>query len=84
MQVRGASAFRRRNRQAPTSGHLHAWIISIQAGVQRKTKRYMIIGGIDVTPAGNIHVMPNVMATIYASSNADTEVIPRMTLHYRF
>ena len=44
----------------------------------------MIIGGIDVTPAGNIHIMPNVMATIFASSDADTEVIPRMTVHYRF
>ena len=44
----------------------------------------MVIGGVDIAPAGNIHVMPNVMATIYASSDADTEVIPRMTVFYKF
>ena len=49
-----------------------------------RDEEVMIIGGIDVTPAGNIHIMPNVMATIYASSNADTEVVPRMTVHYKF
>ncbi len=49
-----------------------------------RDEEYMIIGGIDVTPAGNIHIMPNVMATIYASSNADTEVVPRMTVHFKF
>ena len=44
----------------------------------------MVIGGVDIAPAGNIHIMPNVMATIYASSDADTEVIPRMTVFYKF
>ncbi len=44
----------------------------------------MVIGGVDIAPAGNIHIMPNVVATIYAPSNADTEVIPRMTVFYKF
>lgn len=44
----------------------------------------MVIGGVDIAPAGNIHIMPNVMATIYASADADTEVVPRMTVFYEF
>ncbi|MDE2888841.1 MAG: hypothetical protein OXR72_11545 [Gemmatimonadota bacterium] len=47
-------------------------------------EEYMIIGGINVAPAGNIHIMPNVVATIKRSSDADTEVIPRMTVCYMF
>ncbi len=47
-------------------------------------EEYMIIGGVDVAPARNIHIMPNVMATIYASSDAVTEVVPRMTVSYKF
>ena len=47
-------------------------------------EEYMIIGGLDVAPARNIHIMPNVMATIYASSDAVTEVVPRMTVSYKF
>lgn len=47
-------------------------------------EEYMIIGGINVAPAGNIHIMPNIMATIKRSPDSDTEMIPRMTVCYGF
>ncbi len=47
-------------------------------------EEFMIIAGIDVAPAGNIHIMPNVVATIMRSPDADTEVMPRMTASYKF
>ena len=82
-QVRGASAFG----AATVRPRVKAFARLDYYDPGQSTVRdeeVMIIGGIDVTPAGIFTSCPMLMATIYASSNSDTEVIPRMTLHYRF
>lgn len=48
----------------------------------------LLIGGIDVEPRENIHLMPNVEVIVYDESPAGerpaTDVMPRMTFYYRF
>ncbi|MDE3000778.1 MAG: porin [Gemmatimonadota bacterium] len=83
IQVRGVSAFGNVNvkPRVDVFGRLDFY------DPNRSTERdeeFMFIGGIDVAPAGNIHIMPNVVATIKRSSVADTGIIPRMTVCYRF
>ncbi|MCY3765625.1 MAG: hypothetical protein OXH06_09375, partial [Gemmatimonadetes bacterium] len=83
VQIRGVSAFGAVNvkPQVDVFGRLDFFDPNQSA---EQDEEYMIIGGVDVVPAGNIHIMPNVVATIKRSSDADTEVIPRMTVCYRF
>ncbi len=54
---------------------------SDQAGDDRE---FLIIGGVDLMPAKHIHVMPNVVATSFQASGVDAEVIPRVTVYYKF
>ncbi len=47
-------------------------------------REFLIIGGIDLIPLKDIHVMPNVVATGFQASGVDAEVIPRVTVYYKF
>jgi len=47
-------------------------------------REYMVIGGIDLIPEKNIHLMPNVVATFFQAKGAEAEVIPRFTVYYKF
>lgn len=83
IQVRGISAFGALNvkPQVDVFGRLDFFDPNHR---MQQDEEYMIIGGVDVVPAGNIHIMPNIVAAIKRSSDADTEVIPRMTVCYKF
>jgi hypothetical protein len=47
-------------------------------------REYTFWGGIDLEPTDGVHVMPNVVATAFQDGNADTQVIPRMTVYLKF
>ena len=44
----------------------------------------MVIGGVDLVPAKDIHIMPNLLATSFQAEGVDTQVIPRVTVYYKF
>ena len=83
VQLRGVSAFGAVNLKPRVDVFGRLDFFDPDRSAERD-EEYMIIGGVDVAPARNIHIMPNVMATIYASSDAVTEVVPRMTVCYKF
>jgi len=45
---------------------------------------YCFLGGLDIEPVKDIHIMPNVMGTNFQASDVDIEVIPRLTLYVKF
>ena len=83
VQIRGASAFGAAN-VGPRVDIFARLDYYDPGGSKAQDEEYLVIGGVDVAPAGKIHIMPNVMATIYASPDADAEVIPRITVSYEF
>lgn len=83
VRIRGVSVFGAANVRPRVD--IFARLDYYDPGASRgQDEETMVIGGVDIAPAGNIHIMPNVMVTIYASSDAETEVIPRMTVFYKF
>ncbi|MSR83682.1 MAG: hypothetical protein EXS58_12290 [Candidatus Latescibacteria bacterium] len=44
----------------------------------------MLIGGLDWALAKDLHLMPNVMVTLYQDSNIDTQLVPRITGFFEF
>ena len=48
----------------------------------------LIVAGIDISPAKDIHIMPNVEAILYGDAadgtSPDTDVMPRVTVYYKF
>ena len=47
-------------------------------------REYLIIAGIDLMPEKNIHIMPNVVTTVFQTKGVDAIVIPRMTVYFKF
>lgn len=45
---------------------------------------YWFLGGLDIEPVKDIHIMPNVMGTSFQAPDVDMEVIPRLTLYVKF
>lgn len=45
---------------------------------------YCFLGGLDIEPVKDIHIMPNVMGTNFQAPDVDIEVIPRLTLYVKF
>ena len=45
---------------------------------------YLVIAGIDLMPIPDVHVMPNVWARAFQAQGVEAEVIPRLTLFYKF
>lgn len=45
---------------------------------------YWFLGGLDIEPVKDIHIMPNVMSTSFQAPESDMEVIPRLTLYVKF
>lgn len=47
-----------------------------------------IVGGLDLTPIPNVHLMPNLELVVYGQNDAgitpDTDAIPRVTFYYKF
>ena len=43
-----------------------------------------IIGGLDFIPAGNVHVMPNVVVRTYSDDGKENDVTARVTFYYRW
>ncbi len=47
-----------------------------------------IVGGLDLTPIPDVHLMPNIELVVYGQNNngvtPDTDVIPRVTFYYKF
>jgi hypothetical protein len=83
VQVRGVSAFGagKMNEKTKVFARVDFYDPSDKAGDDRE---YLVIGGIDLALAEGVHLMPNLVATAYQDSNADTEVIPRATLYFKF
>lgn len=83
VQVRGISAFGARevSPKAKVFVRLDFFDPSNQAGGDRE---YLFIGGIDLMPTGDVHIMPNVLATVYQASGMDAVVIPRVTVWCNF
>ncbi len=54
----------------------------------KTAKSTFIVGGLDVIPAKNVHLMPNVEVVLYGDSTAgsspDTDIIPRFSFYYKF
>ncbi|MBM3280975.1 MAG: hypothetical protein FJY95_23295 [Candidatus Handelsmanbacteria bacterium] len=44
----------------------------------------LLIGGVDLKLADQVHVMPNVRAVLYQDSNKDAELTPRITGFFEF
>ncbi len=44
----------------------------------------LIIGGLDFIPAGNVHIMPNVMVQTYAADDKDSDVTARLSFYYKW
>ncbi len=44
----------------------------------------LIIAGLDYIPAGNVHLMPNIMIKQYAKSGLNDDITARLTLHLKF
>ena len=83
VKVRGISAFGagKMNEKAKAFARVDLYDPSDKAGDDREV---LVIGGIDLTVADGIHLMPNFVATAYQDANADAEVIPRATLYFKF
>jgi len=43
-----------------------------------------IIGGLDFIPAGNVHIMPNVVLRTYADDGKEKDVTARVTFYYKW
>jgi len=43
-----------------------------------------VIGGVDIIPEANIHIMPNVIVEQFQNASVETVVTPRITLYYKF
>ena len=43
-----------------------------------------IIGGLDFIPAGNVHVMPNIVVRTYAEEDKDSDITARVTFFYKW
>ena len=43
-----------------------------------------IIGGLDFIPAGNVHVMPNIVVRTYAQEEKDSDISARVTFFYKW
>ncbi len=44
----------------------------------------LFIGGIDLVPVEDVHIMPNVIITTFQAPEMDAEVMPRITLYTKF
>jgi len=46
-------------------------------------KSNFIVGGVDITPVKNVHIIPNVEAVFYSEGgDPDADIIPRLTVFY--
>ncbi len=46
-------------------------------------KSNFIVGGVDITPVKNVHIIPNVEAVLYSGGgDPDADIIPRLTVFY--
>ncbi|MBN1896000.1 hypothetical protein JW906_16055 [bacterium] len=44
----------------------------------------LLIAGLDYIPAGNLHIMPNIILKNYAKEGLDNDLTARLTLYYKF
>jgi len=49
-----------------------------------KNEENLLIGGLDFIPAGNVHIMPNVVVRTYAEDGKDSDVTARVTFFYKW
>ncbi len=47
-------------------------------------REYCFLGGLDIEPVEDIHIMPNVIGTNFQAPDVDIETIPRLTLYVKF
>ena len=47
-------------------------------------REFMMVAGVDLIPLKDIHVMPNVVGTSFQAPGVDGEVIPRLTVYFKF
>ncbi len=83
VQVRGVSLFGsvKTSDRTRAFGRVDFFDPSDQAGNDRE---YLFIGGLDFVPAKDIHIMPHLWVQTYQTSGVDKDVVPRMTLNYKF
>jgi hypothetical protein len=83
VQVRGLSAFGsgKVGQNTKAFGRIDLYDPS---DLDDDNREYLFIGGIDVEPTKGVHLMPNILVTAFQDGNQDTEVVPRMTVFYKF
>ncbi len=82
VQVRGLSIFGAGSVGAHKAfGRVDFFDPNHKAGQDRT---YLVMGGADITLAEGLHVMPNVLSTIYQDSRVDAQVMPRVTVFMEF
>ncbi|MDA0746447.1 MAG: hypothetical protein O2954_08000 [bacterium] len=83
IQVRGLSLFAagKLNEKTGVFARADFYDPNNKAGGDRE---YLILGGIDVEVAKDIHVMPNIVSTVCQAAGVNTEVMPRVTVFYKF
>ncbi|MBN2102953.1 hypothetical protein JW835_02830 [bacterium] len=57
-------------------------VLTVTNGKDNETS--LIIAGLDFIPAGNLHVMPNVMIRSYTKEGKDSDMTIRLTLYYKY
>jgi len=83
VQVRGLSVFSARE-VSPMANVFARFDVFDPSNKAGDDQEYLFIGGIDLMPAEDVHIMPNVLATVYQASGVDAVVIPRVTVWYNF
>ena len=49
-----------------------------------KDRENLLIGGLDMELTKQVHLMPNVLVTLYQDSGKDTQIVPRITGFFEF
>lgn len=44
----------------------------------------LVIGGLDFIPAGNVHIMPNIVLQSYAAEGLDSDLTARLSVYYKW
>jgi hypothetical protein len=47
-------------------------------------QEYLATAGVDFTPQKDFHLMPNLWLQAYQASGMETDIVPRMTIYYKF
>ncbi|MDP6037542.1 MAG: hypothetical protein QGG64_03255, partial [Candidatus Latescibacteria bacterium] len=83
VQVRGISVFgsAKTSDRAKIFGRFDFYDPSDQGSNDRE---YLILAGLDIVPAKNIHIMPNIWAQAYQASGVGKDIVPRLTVYYKF